>query len=173
MIAITSLTVPAVVDRPQFVLNQADNSVALLEQQRWAAPLKEQISSVLAVDLSRRLGDALVTAWPQTPPASTTFTVNVGVQRFESRMDQGATLEAVWQVLDARGVPVQSGRIAQQEAIQGSGYAALAAAHERAVGKLADDIAAAIALRQHKPANSRYCLGGRALACASIVLFVH
>ncbi len=93
MLAISSVSVPGAVDRPQLAISEADNSVSLLEHQRWVSPLKAQIGSALALDLSRRLDGGVVTAWPQVPPAGTALTVNVGVQRFESRPGTSATLE--------------------------------------------------------------------------------
>ncbi|WP_283149118.1 PqiC family protein [Silvimonas soli] len=144
VVAVAAVTVPAVVDRPQFVLNQPDHSLTLLEQQRWAAPLKSQIPAVLAVDLARLLGTPNVTGWPQLALPNTNWTVAVGIQRFESQLDKTAVIEAVWQVVDKTNTPVQSGRNVIEEPVQGTGYAALAAAHDRALAKLAQAIAAAI-----------------------------
>ncbi|KPC55463.1 PqiC family protein [Amantichitinum ursilacus] len=144
VVAISSVNVPGTVDRLQLVISQPDNTIALLEHQRWVSPLKTQIASALALDLSRRLDNAVVTTWPQVPPAGTALTINVGVQRFESRPGVSATLEAVWQLLDDQGKPVQSGRNLIIEPTQGTDYVALAAAHDRAIAQLADQIAAAI-----------------------------
>ncbi|MBB5189833.1 hypothetical protein HNQ50_000543 [Silvimonas terrae] len=143
-IAVAVVAIPPAVDRPQFVINQPDNSLSLLEQQRWAAPLKDQIPATLAANLSRMLGTPNVTTWPQLPLPGTTWTISVSVQRFESWQDQKAVLEATWQVLDKANTPVKSGRSAFEEPVQGTGYAAMAMAHERALGKLAADIAAAV-----------------------------
>ncbi|GGP18412.1 PqiC family protein [Silvimonas iriomotensis] len=143
-IAIAVVSIPPAVDRPQFVINQPDNSLSLLEQQRWAAPLKNQIPATLAVDLSRILGTPNVTAWPQLPLPTTSWTISVNIQRFDSIPDKMAVQEASWQILDKTSTPVKSGRSAYEEPLQGTGYAAMAAAHERALGKLAAEIAAAI-----------------------------
>ncbi|GGP24700.1 PqiC family protein [Silvimonas amylolytica] len=143
-IAVAVVNIPPAVDRPQFVINQPDNSLTLLEQQRWAAPLKNQIPATLSVDLSRLLGTPNVTAWPQLPLPTTSWTISVNIQRFDSIPDKMAVQEATWQILDKTSTPVKSGRSVFEEPVQGTGYAAMAAAHERALGKLAADIAAAI-----------------------------
>ena len=70
--------------------------------------------------------------------------MTIGVQRFESVPGDSALVEAVWAVRRTEGDDTRSGRTVAREAAQGKDFAALAAAHSRALAKVSADIAAAI-----------------------------
>lgn len=137
------VTVPASVDRPEFVVQVAPNRVEVDEFNRWAAPLSESIARTVAGDLSTLLGTADVATAPFanfTP----TYRVTLNVQRFESQPGDAALIDAVWTLRKVSGGATRSGRTITREAVQGPGYEALAAAHSRALAKLSSSIADAI-----------------------------
>jgi uncharacterized lipoprotein YmbA len=143
-IMVGPVSVPAAVDRPQFVVQAAPNRVDVDEFNRWAAPLNDAIAQVVAGDLVKLLGTPNVAAAPMAnfDPA---YRVTIDVQRFESIPGQAALLEAVWTVHRTAGAQTRSGRTVAREAVQGGdGFEALAAAHSRALARLSGDIAAAI-----------------------------
>ena len=55
-----------------------------------------------------------------------------------------ATLDAVWTVRRTKGAESRSGRTTLSEPVPDRGYAALAAAHSRALGRLSGEVAGAI-----------------------------
>src|SRR5271169_6823991 len=55
-VAVGPVTVPATVDRPQFVIQVDPNRVVLLDDQRWAEPLNSAIPRAVASDLGQLLG---------------------------------------------------------------------------------------------------------------------
>ena len=142
-IMVGPVSVPAAVDRPQFVVQAAPNRVDVDEFNRWAAPLSDSIAQAVAGDLVKLLGTPNVAAAPLAnfDPA---YRVTIEVQRFDSAPGQAALLEAVWTVRKASGGVTRSGRTVAREAVQGDGFDALAAAHSRALAKMSGDIAAAI-----------------------------
>jgi len=142
-VAVGPVTVPAAVDRPQFVVQAGPNRVELDEYHRWAAPLEDSIARVIAVDLSALLGTPRVARAPLAnfDPA---YLVTIDVLRFESAPGRSALVDAVWAIRPMAGGASRSGRTVAQEPAQGAGYDALAAAHSRALAKLSEDIAAAI-----------------------------
>lgn len=142
-IMVGPVSVPAAVDRPQFVVQAAPNRVDVDEFNRWAAPLNDAIAQVVAGDLVKLLGTPNVAAAPMAnfDPA---YRVTIDVQRFDSIPGQAALLEAVWTVRRTAGAQTRSGRTVAREAVQGDGFDALAAAHSRALARLSGDIAAAI-----------------------------
>src|SRR5262249_52666479 len=92
-------------------------------------------------DLAALLGTPDVAAGPLgIDPA---YRVAIDVQRFESSPGDAAVVEALWVVRRTGGAP-RSGLTLARESAQGGGYDALAAAHSRAIARLAGDIAAAI-----------------------------
>ena len=137
------VSVPASVDRPEFVVQVASNRVEVDEFNRWAAPLGEGIARTVDGDLAALLGtpDVATAPFANFDPA---YRVTINVQRFDSVQGEAAHLEAVWAVRETTGGKTRSGRTVAREALQGPGFDELAAAHSRALAKLSADIAAAI-----------------------------
>jgi len=138
------VSVPAAVDRPEIVVSTGANQVALDDFNRWASPLGDNISRVVAENLVALLGTPRVTLFPQTLGADADFRVTVEVQRFESTPGESATLDAVWAVRRAKDGKSETGRTTVRETVPRKSYDTLVAAHSRAVGRLSQDIAAAV-----------------------------
>lgn len=143
-VVVGTVSIPAVVDRPQFVVQVATNRIEIDEFNRWAAPLDDNIAGVIAGDLAAFLG---------TPQAATAplanfnpaYRVSIDIQRFESVRNKSVLIEAVWVVhRTATGGATCSGRTVASEPVQGDSFDALAAAHSRALAKVSGDIAAVI-----------------------------
>jgi uncharacterized lipoprotein YmbA len=142
-IVVGPVSVPASVDRPEFVVQVAPNRIAVDEFNRWAAPLDDSIARTVAGDLAALLGTPRVATAPLAnfDPA---FRVTINVQRFDSIPGQEVLLEAVWVVRKAKGGATRSGRTVAREAVADKSFDALAAAHSRALATVSGDIAAAI-----------------------------
>ena len=54
-IAVGPITLPEVVDRPQFVLRAGPNEVTIVELHRWAGPLRSEIPRTIADNLTADL----------------------------------------------------------------------------------------------------------------------
>jgi hypothetical protein len=143
-VAVGPVTIPGYADRPQFVVQVAQNRVELEEFERWATPLDEGIARVVAGDLATLLGTMQVATVPLAPGFMPAYQAAIDVQRFESTPGQGVLIEAVWVVRRATGGEPRMGRTVASESAGGEGFEALAAAHSRALAKLSVDIAAAI-----------------------------
>jgi len=142
-IMVGPVTVPATVDRPEFVIQTAPNRVDVDEFNRWAAPLNDAVAQVVAGDLVKLLGTPDV-ASAQMANFDPAYRVTIDVQRFESVPGHSALVEAMWTVHRTAGGETRSGRTIASEPVQGDGFDALAAAHSRAVAKMSGDIAGAI-----------------------------
>ncbi len=143
-VAVGPVTVPAVVDRPQIVVRTGPNRVAIDEFNRWGSPLRADIARVVAGDLSTILSTPFVTVFPQQTAVAPTCRVAVDVLSFDSAPGEAAALDAVWTVRNASGDASSAGRTTVREPVADAGYAALVAAHSRALGKLSRDLAGAI-----------------------------
>jgi uncharacterized lipoprotein YmbA len=138
------VAVPAVVDRPQIVVDIGPNQVRLEEFDRWAAPLQNSIARAVADNLVQMLGTARVTLFAQTLSADADYRAGVDVQSFQSAPGEAAILDAVWTVRRTKDGKAETGRTTAREAVQEKGYDALAAAHSRALARLSRDIADAV-----------------------------
>jgi uncharacterized lipoprotein YmbA len=139
-IAVGKVSVPELVDRPQFVVRVGANQVAIAEQARWAEPLKSAIARVVAANLAKDLG-ARTLAQPGNGDAD--YRVLIDVQRFESSPGESVLIDAQWTVIGPKGAR-RTARSNLRERVQGRDYDALAAAHSAALATLSREIAAAI-----------------------------
>ena len=140
-IVVGPVTIPAVVDRPEIVIAVSENEVWLDEYNRWAGPLGEAIAVAAAEDLAAALGTLRATAAVQAA-TDADYRVSVEVQRFESAPGAYALLDALFTVRRTSDGRSASGRTTAREVPEDKSYAQLAAAHSRAIARLAQDIAA-------------------------------
>jgi uncharacterized lipoprotein YmbA len=147
------ISVPAAVDRLQMVLSTGPHAVTISDDHRWAEPLRDGIARVVAETLSRDLASSRVLASRIGAGTPVDYRVSIEVQRFDSSLTEGATIDALWPITTTRGGPARTGRTAWHEAVSEPTAAALAAAHGRALQRVAGDIAGAIrALQSEKKA---------------------
>ena len=140
---IGAVSVPEEVDRTPMVLRTGPAQVEIDDLNRWSEPLKTGIARAVAEMLMRELGTPRVLSGRQPSNAPFDYRVTIDVQRFDSSLTTGATLDAAWIITPAQGA-VRTGRTFAQEAPTGSGHAGVAGAHRRALERLAKDLAAAM-----------------------------
>ena len=143
-IAVGPVTIPGAVDRPQMVVTTGANQVELDEFNRWAAPLGNNISRVVAMNLGTLLGTPNVSLFPQMLSANADYRVAIEVQRFDSTLGESALLDAVWIVRRTADGKSDTGRTTAREPVSEKSHDALVAAHSRAVARLSQDIATAV-----------------------------
>jgi uncharacterized lipoprotein YmbA len=143
-VAVGPVTVPALVDRPQMVLRAGPERVTLAEQSRWAGPLRDNIAYVVAGNLERLLGEALVAADSQNGAVRPDYRVLLDIDRFDSTPGDAATLQVLWTVTASKDGHATSGRALIREPVAGPEIEALVAAHNRALAAVSRQIAVAI-----------------------------
>jgi len=140
-VVVGPVSIPSIVDQPQFVVTTGANSVSIDEFNRWASPLQGNISRVVAENLAMLLGTQRVSQFQQSLNLDADFRVAIEVQSFESAPGDSATLNAVWVVRRTKDGKAQTGRTTVREPTGSAGYEALAAAHSRALTKMSQEIA--------------------------------
>jgi len=143
-VVVGPVTLPEVVDRPQLVVRIGANEVAILEQHRWAEPLKSEIPRLIAGTLSRLLGASRVSAYPESTSQDAGLRVAIDILRFDAARGIEVTVEALWSVRRLPGGKPTMGRSVVREPIAGEGYDAVVAAYARALATLSRNIAQAI-----------------------------
>lgn len=142
LIEVPTVDMPTQVARNQLVVHDDATRVSVLEQERWASPPADELRRALSGDLAARLGtfDVFGSPHPENAPI---YRVSVNVRRFESWPGSRTVLDTVWSVRSLRTQAVVTCSSVQTEAV-GPGYDALVAGHRKAVGQLADTIAATV-----------------------------
>lgn len=138
------VSVPEAVDRNQMVLRTGANEVEISEQYLWAEPLKSAIPRVIGDALSRELGTSRVLTSRSAAALPVDYRVAIEIQRFDSSLEEGATIDALWTITKADGGTRRSGRTRVTEPVASKDPGALAAAHSRALDRVGRDIAAAL-----------------------------
>jgi uncharacterized protein len=125
-VEIAPVSVPAAVDQPQWLVRVADDSLRVLEQERWVAPLRDELRAALAEHLGQRYGAINgAMAAPNAPSGAQTnprWTLRLEVRRFEMVAGQSVWLEGAWSVTS--------------EAPGGSGLHCVSSLREAAPGEL-------------------------------------
>jgi uncharacterized protein len=137
VIALEPIRVPAQVDQPQWLVRLPDDSLVVLEQERWASPLADELRQALLEELAARYG----AVEGRSAAASSTPVLRIGVElrRFDSIPGHEARIEAVWTIASGSAAPALRCEGLLREAAP-AGMPALAAAHRRVVVRLADAI---------------------------------
>jgi uncharacterized lipoprotein YmbA len=138
-IEVLPIEVPAQVDTSLMVVREGGAEVVPVGSRRWVAPLHDEIRTALSSSVSSQLGARDVSG---AGASGTTYRIKVIVRRFDSSLGANASLVAVWTVRETgEGSPhVRTCETHVTEPAQG-GFDALALGHQRAIAKLARQIA--------------------------------
>ncbi len=137
------VSVPAQVDQPQLVVREGGQGVALLNGERWIAPLADEVRGALSADLARALHSQDVSGLPVNDKPL--LRIKLDLRRFDSQPGGYALIEGTWSVRVLHGGG-HAGAVACSSRISetvGPGYDALVQGHQRAIDQLAGQIAAA------------------------------
>ena len=143
LIEVLPIVVPAQVDQPELLVRQSEQRVAVLDSERWVAPLAAELRGALSADLVGALDtrDVYGLAHPQTTPL---YRIQLDIRRFDSWPGRHALIEADWSIRggDAERALVTCTSIASERVEPN--YDALVQGHQRALARIADDIAAVV-----------------------------
>ena len=147
-VGVGPITLPGYLDRAELVFQSGTNEYQIPTTARWTGSLKDNISSVLAVELGERLHSGNVVSFPWNQKLKLRYQVAVDVDKFQAISGQGAVLNVSWRILDGSGEQLLSRHNASfEEKIEGDGYDPVVAAESRLLGKLADAMAASLGRR--------------------------
>lgn len=140
---------PAQVEQPQLAVRAEDGTMALLEGERWVAPLTEEMRAALGDRLARVLGGD---GRRGMAAARSGWRIRVDVRRFDSMPGRAVLLDAHWALLPADESlrPLRCETTIERPVPPG--YPALSAAHREAAVQLAETIAATLRRRAGDPA---------------------
>jgi uncharacterized protein len=109
-LAVLPINLPELIDRPQLVVHSGGRQVRLLEQQRWAEPLRREIPRVVADDLGRLLNSSGIVALPPDLQAlAPDYRLLLDVQRLDAIEGVGVDVDVLW-FLSTRNSILRKGR---------------------------------------------------------------
>ena len=144
-IGVGPVTLAEYLDRPNLVIQESANQLAVAEDHRWAGDLSSTVARVTAANLGRRLGTGNVRTYPWQNDGEIRYQVTLDIRQLHSGADGFAVLEAGWRAysLPDRGLKV-SRTFTDREPLASDGYDAMVAAQSRLLERLADSIAAGL-----------------------------
>ena len=137
--------IPPQLNRSELMVRTGPTEVTLLENEKWASPVNDEIKDAVRLELQRRLG-----RMTGLRPAPTKLTLDIDVQHLEAELGQYAVLEASWSAtLSATGQPSTGARATtctfQADEKIHTGYIGIVEGYQREIAALADAIVAALA----------------------------
>jgi uncharacterized lipoprotein YmbA len=131
-VVLEPIRIPAQVDQPQWLVRLPDESMQMLEQERWASPLQDELRQAILEELGARFGIVDAPAGTRAP-----LRLRLELRRLESIPGREARIDGAWVITPGdAAAPVQRCEWRLREAA-GAGMPALASAHRRAVVRLA------------------------------------
>jgi len=160
-IGIGPVTLPQYLNRPQIVTRIGSNQMEFAEFDQWSGDLNDNVTRVLAANLSSLLKTDRVSLYPWKEEAPIDEQVTIDVVNFERDVDGSSRLTAYWSIVDPRKPEVKlmrrstyrdagersqstSGPTSGSEKAGSRPYEAIAAAMSRNLEALSRDIADAV-----------------------------
>ena len=135
---------PPQLNRSELMVRTGPTEVTILENERWASPVNNEIEDAVRLELQDRLGR--MTGWR---PAFAKLTLDIDVQHLDAELGRYALLEASWSAaLSATGQRSTGARVItctfrSDEKVH-AGYAGMVEGYQREIAALADAIAAVL-----------------------------
>jgi uncharacterized lipoprotein YmbA len=137
--------IAAGLDRAQMVTRIGPHEVELHDYSRWAEPLDDNVTRVLAEDLAVALGTQRIGTVPGTETREPSWRVTVSVLRFESGADGKSLLVARWRLFKpGAGEPSLTRKSVYSTPLPSPDASGIAAALSADLDALAREIAAAL-----------------------------
>lgn len=144
-IGVGPVELPDYLDRPQIALRSGPYELRYNETQRWAEDLRDNVTSVLAENLSRLVPTDQVVRFPWGRLTRVDFQVVAQISRFDADESGTVVLSANWKLYRGEGRDViAENRSVLSETFRGTDYTEIVAAQSRALDSLSREIAAAI-----------------------------
>ncbi|WP_371924942.1 membrane integrity-associated transporter subunit PqiC [Pseudomonas sp. R5(2019)] len=134
--------VPVQADQPQVVIRHSNGILALMETDRWSAPLADEFHDALAAQMELKLGTRDLAGFPKVAGIPL-LALQTDVRRFDSVQGQYALIDVLWS-LRLRGDGVKNRSLTCSNVIRqpaGGQVQELVVAHQQAIAQLAGIIA--------------------------------
>jgi uncharacterized protein len=143
-IEVRVLHIPPQLNRAELMVRTGPTEVTLLENERWAAPVNDEIKDALRLELQHQLS-----GMPGLRPMFAKLTLDVDVQHLEAEFGRYALIQVSWRAtVSATGQRSNSARVTtctfQADEKIRAGYAGIVEGYQREIAALADAIVAVL-----------------------------
>jgi uncharacterized lipoprotein YmbA len=142
LIDMRPVTVPAAVARSQLVVQVNATQVNVLEDDRWASPLADEIRNAMLAAVTRQSGAVDVHGMARADNVAV-YDVSVEVQRFETWPGSHVLIDVVWTVRPSNSQETMTCQSVVSRSVS-AGYDAIVDGHRQALQRIATQIAQGI-----------------------------
>ena len=152
VIRVDGVQIPGYLDRREIVTRLSENEIHLADLNQWGEPLRDAITNLLALNLSRLLPAKDFIIFPFKSPAPVTYQLSVEILRLDGSLNGDVYLTAQWSILQGNKGNLVMTRKSVFKADSGpADYRELVATESRLLETLSREIADAI--RSKLPEN--------------------
>lgn len=137
------LRVADYLQRENVLQREADGSLSLSQQARWAGSLQDDIGQLLLRQVSAQLGSSRIALYPDRVGIDAQAQVVLSISRLDSGVQQPAVLEAQWRLLDAKG-SLRNSRVLRFEEAHNGEVADQVRAQSQLLGQLSKQLVEAL-----------------------------
>jgi uncharacterized lipoprotein YmbA len=143
-VLLSYLAVPVEADRMQLLVHQAPTRLAVYETERWATPLREQISSILIENLRDSLPNVSITADPLLIGTATPLQLNMEIEELDALAGKEAIVRARWRLSVKEDAASRTGTCTARQPLQSTNIDELVLAWSRALADVSSALSASI-----------------------------
>jgi uncharacterized lipoprotein YmbA len=150
-VLLAHLAVPVEADRMQLLLHQTPTRLSVYETERWAAPLRDQISLILIDNLRNALPNLSITGDPLLIGAGTPLQLNMEIEELDALAGKEAAVRAQWRLSVRDSAASQTGTCTARQPLRSTDIDELVLAWSRALADISSTLAASI---QHRASTN-------------------
>jgi uncharacterized protein len=141
-VRVDGVVVPGYLDRDEMVTRVSEHQIHLADLDRWGEPLRNGLTNILALNLSRQLPSKEFVVFPFKCPSPVDYQIIVEIIRMDGSFDGDVILSAQWSILVGKDKDLLVTREAEfKESEAPTDYNELAAAQSRLFEALSREIA--------------------------------
>ncbi len=144
-IGVGPITTADYLSRPNLVMQEGGNKLAIAESHRWAGRLEDNITRVMAANLGSQLRTSHALTYPWNGDDGLKYQIVLDVRELHGHADGHAVLDVAWRVYSLPGRSILTSRTWNAtEPLAADGYEELVAAESRLLARLARQIASSL-----------------------------
>ena len=144
-IGLWKINLPELIDRPEIVTRTGAHTIELADFDHWADDLENNISTLIASEVSHDLRTGYVYISPWASSKKLDFQIKVHIRKFVGELDGDVKLEGTYIILIGKGKKKHFEEpFALIEKTKGNSYNDMVSAMSRLVIRLSDQISSTI-----------------------------
>ncbi len=145
VIRVDAVLIPGYLDRHEIVTRVSENQIHLADLNQWGEPVRDGLTNILSVNLSRLLPAKDFAVFPFKSPSPVDYQVSVEIIRMDGSLNGEVHLAAQWSILEGKESDILVTRKSSFQATESpADYDQLVAALSRLVEALSREIASSI-----------------------------